>query len=338
MRANYLRNLGSLALRREPARPLLFSFYITHRCAWSCPYCSGGRNPFRESRVRELSAADAGRLFEILRREAGSLDISGGEPLVRPDLEDILERARALGFHVTLNTKGAGLASRPDILRLCDVLILGVDALDPDKLAGLVGGPDQAEAVREALEFALAGRKTTGPRVVLGVVAMPDNLEEVEKVLALAEAERCGFQLSPQIVNMSVHPGLRDNERYRRLVDKVYAAKRRGVRVMGVPGYFRAIRDFRPFRCHPLLMPIIRPDGRLYYPCLEFGWADADILEAGSYPAALEAGRRARGKIPDCRDRCHLFCHMGLSLLQRHPIAALDELRIWQGRNGRAGA
>lgn len=335
MRASYLGNLGALALGKEPARPLLFSFFVTHRCAWSCPYCSdGGGAPFKDSRISELSAAEAGRLFGILRRESGSLDVTGGEPLVRPDLEDVLEQARARGFHVTLNTKGADLPDRPEVLRLCDVLILSVDALDPGKLAEILGGRDHAESVREALAYALAGRKDKGPRVVLGVVAMPDNLDEVEKVLALAEDERCGFQFSPQIIGMTVHPALRGNARYRDLVDRISAAKRRGARVMGVPGYFRAVRDFRPFRCHPLLMPVIRPDGKLYYPCLELGWADADILAAGSYPAALESGRRTRGDIPECRDRCHLFCHMGLSLLQRSPLAALREQRIWEGRIG----
>lgn len=335
MLVNYLRNLGSLALGREPVRPLLFSFYATHRCTWDCRYCSDGAgNPFRDSPTPELSPADAGRLFALLRRETASLDITGGEPLMRRDLEDLLERARALGFQVTLNTKGGDLPERPELLRLCDTLILGVDALDPVRLADVLGGRERAEIVFGALKYALAGRRGGRPRIVLGTVAMPDNLAEVERVLALAEEEGCGFQFSPQIVGMSVHPGLRGNEAYRGLADRIADAKRRGARVLGVPAYFPAVRDFLPFRCYPLLMPIIRPDGRLYYPCLEYGWADADILAAGSYKAALEAGRRARGQVPECQDRCHLFCHMGMSLLQRHPLAALGELRIWAGRNG----
>lgn len=332
MRSNYIRNLASLAVGREPARPLLFSFYITHRCSWDCPYCSDGAgNPFKETKVSELSTAEIGRLFSILRRDADTVDITGGEPLVRPDLEDVLERARSLGLRATLNTKGAGLPDRPDVLRLSDVLILSVDALDPVALAEIVGGRDHADSIRDALRFALAGRGRTGTRVVLSTVVMPGNIGEVEKVLALAVEEDCGFQVSPRIVGMTVDPGLRGREDYRTLMDRILSAKRRGAKIIGVPDYFRTVRDLGPFRCHPLLLPIIRPDGKLYYPCLELGWADADILEAGSYRAALEAGRNARGPVPDCRDRCHLFCHMGLSLLQRHPLAALAELKIWQG-------
>jgi pyrroloquinoline quinone biosynthesis protein E len=199
-----------LAVGREPARPLLFSFYITHRCSWDCPYCSDGAgNPFKETKISELSAAEVGRLLGILRRDADTVDITGGEPLVRPDLEEVLERARSLGFRTTLNTKGAGLPDRPDVFRLSDVLILSVDALDPAALAEIVGGRDHADAIRDALRFALAGRKRTGTRVVLSTVVMPGNIGEVEKVLALAVEEDCGFQVSPRIVGMTVDPGLR---------------------------------------------------------------------------------------------------------------------------------
>jgi hypothetical protein len=79
---------------------------------------------------------------------------------------------------------------------------------------------------------------------------------------------------------------------------------------------------------------VIRPDGRLYYPCLESLQAEIGLLEAGSYDAALEAARARHGEIPPCRDCCHLFCHMALSLLQRHPLAALREARAWDRLRG----
>ncbi len=332
MRANYIRNLASIAAGREPVRPLLFSFYITHRCSWNCPYCSDGAgDPFKATRTPELSTAEVERLLAILRRDAGTIDITGGEPLARADLEEVLGCARSLGFLTTLNTKGGGLPDRPDVFRLSDVLILSIDALDPGRLSEIVGGRDHAGEILGALKFALGRRKDTGTRIVLSAVIMPGNLGDVEEVLALAAREDCGFQVSPRIVGTVVDPELRGNEDYRALMDRILAAKRRGVRVIGVPDYFRAARDLGPFRCHPLVMPIIRPDGRLYYPCLELGWADADVLETGSYRDALEAAWKARGPIPDCQDRCHLFCHMGMSLLQRRPLAAFAEDKIWRG-------
>ena len=60
--------------------------------------------------------------------------------------------------------------------------------------------------------------------------------------------------------------GARDNERYCSLITRVLATKRGRGGVLGFVHYLRGIRDFAAFRCHPLLMPTIRPDGRMYYP------------------------------------------------------------------------
>jgi MoaA/NifB/PqqE/SkfB family radical SAM enzyme len=329
---NYLRNLGSVALGREPSRPLLFSYYVTHRCAWSCVYCCDGSGaPFKEDEVQELSTADAGQLLAILRRAADTLDITGGEPMMRRDLEAVLEKARSLGFRTALNTKGVGLPDRPEVLRFTDVLALSVDALDPAVLTAVMGGkPRVAEGVIEALRFAMAERGRFGTRVVLSTVATPDNLDEAGRVLAYTVENRLGFHISPQIVGTAVHPALRDNPRYRRLMEDVLTAKRHGAAVLGVAGYYRGVRDFSRFQCHPLLMPTIRPDGRMYYPCLESGRSEVNLLEAGAHRAALVQSRRSRGPVPDCSDCCHVFCHMALSLLQRQPLAALGELRAWR--------
>ena len=80
-------------------------------------------------------------------------------------------------------------------------------------------------------------------------------------------------------------------------------------------------------------MPVIRPDGRMYYPCLEWKQAEINLLEAGSYREALRAAQARFGALPDCRDCCHIFCHMALSLAPTHPLSALGELKHWRALN-----
>jgi MoaA/NifB/PqqE/SkfB family radical SAM enzyme len=76
---NYVRNLGSIWLGAEPTRPLLFSYYVTHRCELNCRYCSDGDGRrFKEDPVAELGTEDARRLITILRGAADTLDITGG--------------------------------------------------------------------------------------------------------------------------------------------------------------------------------------------------------------------------------------------------------------------
>jgi MoaA/NifB/PqqE/SkfB family radical SAM enzyme len=328
---NYLVNLGSVALGREPIRPLLFSYYVTHRCSLNCRYCCDGDGKrFAEDPIPELQTADVKRLLSILRAAGDTLDVTGGEPLMRDDLEEILAHARQIGFRTVLNTKGIGFPDRRNMLEYIDVLVVSVDTLDPDGLATLIGRPRAtAEAILATLDFALAQRRRTGMKLALSAVATPDNLAEVAGVLEFTQRHSLGFQVSPEIVGTTANPLLRDNAEYRKLIDRVLAAKKQSRGVLGVPEYFAGIRDFGRFRCHPMLMPVVRPDGRMYYPCLEWKQAEINLLEVGDYFEALRSARRRFGKIPDCRDCCHIFCHAALSLLQTHPISALGELRHW---------
>ncbi|MCX5670005.1 MAG: radical SAM protein [Planctomycetota bacterium] len=335
--ANYLWNLASVAAGRQPVRPLLFSYYVTHRCNLNCRYCSDGDGKrFKEDPVAELATAEAKRLLTILRRSADTLDVTGGEPMIREDLEEILAHARVIGLRTVLNTKGVGLRQRPDLVRLSDTLVLSIDTLDGASLAGLIGRPrEAAERILDALRFAMGERQRTGTQVVISAVATPENLADVGAVLRFAIESGLAFHVSPEIVGTRVNPALRQSDGYRGLIAEVLAAKRTARGVLGVPQYLRGIGDFRTFRCHPLLMPVIRPDGRMYYPCLESKRAEVSVLETGDYGAALREVRRRAGEIPVCRDCCHLFCHMALSLFQRHPLAAMGEWRHW--RSSHAG-
>jgi MoaA/NifB/PqqE/SkfB family radical SAM enzyme len=329
---NYIRNLGRMWTGRHPIRPLLFSYYVTHRCNLGCRYCCDGDGKrFKEDPVPELDTAGVRRLLSVLRPAGDTLDVTGGEPLVRDDLEEILAHARSLGFRTVLNTKGIGLPQRPELLRHTSVLVLSLDTLDSSCLAKLIGRPrDVAAEILAALDFSLAACRRTDTKLVLAAVATPENLAEVSQVLDFALDRGLGFQLSPEIVGTTVNPMLRDNGTYRELIDRTLAAKssRRGI--LGVPEYLLGIRDFSKFRCHPLLMPVIRPDGRMYYPCLEWKQAEINLLEVGGYFQALRAARQRFGEIPVCRDCCHIFCHMALSLLQSHPLSALGELKHWR--------
>jgi MoaA/NifB/PqqE/SkfB family radical SAM enzyme len=337
---NYINNLGTLVRGGQPWRPLLFSYYVTHRCALNCRYCCDGDGKrFKEDKVQELTTDEARRLVSILARSGDTLDITGGEPMVRQDLEEILAHAQAVGMRTVLNTKGLGLEKRPGILRHTDVLVLSLDSLRPEALAPVLGRTaDVAKRVLDGYRYALEARRSgaTAARLVLSVVATPDNLDEVRSVMEAALTEGLGFHVSPEIVGTTIHPALVGNATYRALIDAVLEAKRTRKGVLGVPRYFEVIRDLGSFHCHPLVMPTIRPDGRLYYPCLEAKHAEVDVLEVGDYPQALALARQRHGEVPACRGCCHVFCHLGLSLYQRRPLSALAEWRHWTATAPRA--
>ncbi|MEV5751174.1 pyrroloquinoline quinone biosynthesis protein PqqE [Actinoallomurus sp. NPDC052308] len=90
----------------EPPWALLAE--VTHACPLHCPYCSNPLELVRRS--AELDTAEWVRLMA----EAGDLGvvhahISGGEPLLRPDLAEIVAAAERAGIYTQLVTSGVGL-------------------------------------------------------------------------------------------------------------------------------------------------------------------------------------------------------------------------------------
>ena len=89
--------------------PLALIAELTHRCPLHCVYCS---NPLELADVSsELSTAE---WIDIFRQSAnlGMLHVhfTGGEPLARPDLTELIGGARAAGLYTNLITSGIGLA------------------------------------------------------------------------------------------------------------------------------------------------------------------------------------------------------------------------------------
>ena len=88
--------------------PLWLVAELTYTCPLHCPFCS---NPLDfAAQTNELSTADWIRVLREARAlGAVQLGLSGGEPLMRKDLEELVAEAHALGYYTNLITSGAGL-------------------------------------------------------------------------------------------------------------------------------------------------------------------------------------------------------------------------------------
>ncbi len=100
------------------SNPLALIAEITHRCPLHCVYCS---NPLElTSRNEELATADWLRVFgEAAALGVLHLHLTGGEPLARPDLVELIGGARQSRLYTNLITSGIGL-SRERLAQLVD--------------------------------------------------------------------------------------------------------------------------------------------------------------------------------------------------------------------------
>ncbi len=114
---------GFVELSRGAMRPFSAYLSVTDRCPYRCAYCSNGR----AAPGRDPSAADLSRLAGDLQ-DAGTVCIgfTGGEPLVRADLEEIVARIDPRSYTL-LFTSGRGLdASRAAALRKAGLVMAAV--------------------------------------------------------------------------------------------------------------------------------------------------------------------------------------------------------------------
>jgi pyrroloquinoline quinone biosynthesis protein E len=164
--------------------PLGMLAELTHRCPLHCPYCS---NPIElVTRENEMSTEQWLSVIEQAR-ELGVLQMhmSGGEPLARPDLPELVGRASDLGCYVNLVTSGLGLTEQ----RLADLVdrglahvqlsVQGADAAIANKIAGV-------KAHLPKLAAARAVKKLEMPLTV-NVVLHRANHHQVADLITLAE-------------------------------------------------------------------------------------------------------------------------------------------------------
>src|SRR5947209_17036517 len=78
-------------LRTKVVAPYAVTFYVTHKCNLACSYCTQKEPDVFSD---ELSTADTIRLLRKIRRESDSIVITGGEPTLRSDIEEIVLAAR----------------------------------------------------------------------------------------------------------------------------------------------------------------------------------------------------------------------------------------------------
>lgn len=169
------------ALRIDP--PLSLLLELTHRCPLHCIYCS---NPLTlVSRTDELPTS----VWLDVLDQAASLGVlhvhlSGGEPLLRPDIVALVERASSRELYTNLITSGIGLTrARAQALRsagLCGVQ-LSLQSADPDVARAIAGGEFWSAKLEAARHVRDAGLPLS-----VNVVLHRHNLHQIPALLELA--------------------------------------------------------------------------------------------------------------------------------------------------------
>ncbi|MBB3104540.1 pyrroloquinoline quinone biosynthesis protein PqqE [Azomonas macrocytogenes] len=222
---------------RTPGPPLWLLAELTYRCPLQCPYCS---NPLDfAAQGGELSTAEWIDVFRQARElGAAQLGLSGGEPLVRQDLVELIRAARELGYYSNLITSGIGLTEAKVAAFAeagLDHIQISFQAAD-EELNNLLAGSGKAYAQKVAMARAV---KAHGYPMVLNFVTHRHNIDRIDRIIELCieleadyvELATCQFYGWAQLNRAGLLPSKAQLERAERITNEY----RERLRVQGHP-------------------------------------------------------------------------------------------------------
>ncbi|CAE6808107.1 PqqA peptide cyclase [Paraburkholderia aspalathi] len=233
------------------APPLWLLAELTYRCPLHCAFCYNPVDYTEHS--RELGTE---QWIDVLREAralgAAQLGFSGGEPLVRDDLEVLVGEARKLGFYTNLITSGVGLTDQ----RLGDLKAAGLDHIQLSFQDSTQELNDFLSSTRtfDLKQRVAASIKRHGFPMVLNCVLHRYNLPHVGKIIDMALAMGAEYL---ELANTQYYGWAHQNEAQllptREQLDEAEAVVERYRRTHGerckiffvVPDYF----ERRPKRC-----------------------------------------------------------------------------------------
>src|SRR3990172_1381267 len=174
-----------LGLARNPPPPVVI-WNLIRRCNLACKHCYSisADHDF----PGELTTAEVFSVMDDLKQfRVPVLILSGGEPLLRPDIFEISRRAKGMGFYVGLSSNGT-LIDRANIDTIAEA---GYDYVGIS-LDGIGATHDAFRRKAGAFDASLAGVRLCrerGIKVGLRFTLTVDNARELPDLLRLAEAE-----------------------------------------------------------------------------------------------------------------------------------------------------
>ena len=168
-------------------RPFIATWEVTQACDLACVHCRASAQPDRH--LMELSTAEGKHLIDqIAALKVPVFVLTGGDPIKRPDLFELIGHARSAGVRVSLTPSATPLLTRDIVVRLKEtglarlaVSMDGASAETHDAFRGMSGSSARTlDAVRWANEIGLP--------VQINTTFSRRNIAEIDAIVALMQS------------------------------------------------------------------------------------------------------------------------------------------------------
>ncbi|MFC1630932.1 radical SAM protein [Candidatus Omnitrophota bacterium] len=270
--------------------PLAVSWAVTYRCNLRCKYCSLWSQPSKELSTEQIFTI----LDEIGKTDVQWISFTGGEPLLRNDIGDIINYAKSKGIFVNLNTNAILIAEKLDAIENADSVQISLDA--EQNINDLARGKGAYQAAHNALSLL----RNKNVRIKIQTVLSKHNLDNLDFIFEFLKKFQLPIIFQPATTKLlgseQANPSVPEAGKYFRAVNKTIRKKQEGYYISN------SLSGLRHLRCYPndkkiaclagLINCDIKPDGTMLacarYPASQ---KKIDLLQVGFIKGfnALEA-------------------------------------------------
>src|SRR5262245_34875572 len=173
---------------RQPT-PLQVVFEVTHRCNLACEYCDRHTPLPNELALDEILAV----LREFVDMGMIGMTLDGGDPLVRPDIDQIVDELHRLGVRIVINTNGILVPKKLESVRKAALVNVSLDGPERhhDSMRGAGSFEKAVRGIRAARE--------AGVVVKLRCTVHRENVAAVPELVRLAETLDSPIMFQPAL-------------------------------------------------------------------------------------------------------------------------------------------
>lgn len=215
-------------------RPLNVMLAVTNRCNSHCRYCNIPERDHLDMPTDQIKKL----IDEMAAAGTVRLGLWGGEPLLRPDIGELIGHAKSKGLYVTMDTNGLLWQERAAELRGLDHVIFGLDGRPENH--DVNRGAGNYHKVQRAIESA-----TTTPGLSAWTITVlnKNNLEDIDYLLDLARQLKflCTFQIlhHNELMGRNHAELMPPDDEYRAAIKHLLRRKQEGARIGSSTRYLR---------------------------------------------------------------------------------------------------
>lgn len=175
---------------------------LTQECTYNCSMCH--KEGIHSKKENLLTNEDFAYIYEIANKEYGinKVNLTGGDPLLRDDIQDLLIKLKQKNAKITMTTNGYLLDKNIEIGNLLNKLNFSVHSLNKEKFEELCGKKDSFEKVINNIKMFRAQYPTLNiginTTIIKGINSDEKEIEELIEMAGLLKVELKFIELYPK--------------------------------------------------------------------------------------------------------------------------------------------